>query len=352
VRHAVILAGGWGERLWPMSTRARPKQLLALAGEESLIRATLARVAPLVDGESTLVMTGERLAGRVAEELPDVPRERVIGEPVGRNTAPAIALAARLLVRRDPEAVMVVLPADHVIADGAAFRDVLSLAFEAALAEGALVTLGIRPGRPETEYGYIKAGSPARTAGVLAVERFVEKPDRETAARYLADGTYLWNSGIFIWRADRFLEEVGRLLPAVARALVGVEAGLSSASFEGEMARYYEAVPSISVDYGIMEKSDDVVVVPCDVGWDDVGAWSALERVWTVDADGNAVRGESVVVDSTGCVVYSEAGVTAVVGLRDIVVARTSEGTLVVPKERARDVRKIVEELKRRGTIG
>ncbi len=352
MRYAVILAGGWGERLWPMSTRERPKQLLKLIGRSSLVSETLTRIAPLVSVDDTLVLTGASLREKILEELEPVPTERIIGEPVGKSTAPAIALAASVLLAADPDAAMVVLPADHVILDADAFRRAISLAFEEAESEGALVTLGIRPTRPETEYGYIKAGGPAGVDGVRQVDRFVEKPDRETAARYVLDGGYYWNSGIFIWRADRFLEEIGRHLAPVAEALAGVTEVPGTVGFEAEIEEYYETVPDISVDYAVMEKADHVTVVPCEIGWDDVGAWPALARIWEEDGDGNVAEGRSVIVDSEGCVVYSEEGVVAVIGMRDVVVARTDGVTLVCPKDRARDVRTVVAELRKKGLIG
>jgi mannose-1-phosphate guanylyltransferase len=329
MRYAVVLAGGWGERLWPMSTRSRPKQLLALGGGPPLVSATVRRIAPLVSLERSLVLTGAGIRERIVPEVGGIPSERIIGEPVGRNTAPAIALAAHLLVRDDPDAVMAVLPADHLIEGADAFRGALSVAFEAAERAGVLVTLGITPTRPETEYGYIQApvGGAARSA--VPVKRFVEKPDAATAARYLEEGGYYWNSGIFVWRGARFLDEVARLLPRVAAALGSVMSGPGEPGFSDELARFYAETPSISVDYGVMEKADDVLVVPAGFTWDDVGAWSALARVWPLDDDANAVA----------------------VGMDGVVVAPPAGATLVCPRDRVRDVRRVVEELKRRGAI-
>ncbi len=344
----MILAGGWGVRLWPMSTTSRPKQLLKLTGDDTLVGDTLKRIAPLVSASEIIVMTSASLRQQMASELSDVPSERVVGEPVGRNTAPAIALAAKILLGRDPDAVMVVLPADHVITDDAAFRDCVALASKAASSERALVTLGVTPTRPETEYGYIRVGEPSRFEGVLEVRSFEEKPDRETAARYMADGGYYWNSGMFIWRADTFLEEVARSLPALAAAVDGVVSVPGDAGFEADIARFYDAVESVSVDYGVMEKAERVLVVPAAFGWDDVGAWPALERIWDQDDDGNTLAGDVIAIDSDGCVAYSESGTLAILGMSDVVVVRTGDATLVCPKNRAGDVRKIVEEYRRR----
>ena len=346
--HAVILAGGWGERLWPMSTRRRPKQLLTLGGDRPLVAEALARVSDLISPETTLVLTSASLRDAILSALPGVPPDRVVGEPVGRNTAPAIALAAHVLVRTDPDAIMVVLPADHVVRDVDAFRETLGLALKAAGGERALVTLGVRPTRAETGYGYIRCGEPSATDGVLLVDRFVEKPDAQTARAYVEDGSYLWNSGMFVWRADRVLEEVARHLPDLWSALDAVSGSPGSEGFLEEVLRFYEAAPAISIDYGIMEHAANVLVVPAGFDWDDVGAWTALARVWGIDAAGNAASGEVVLLESADSVVYSEDGLVAVLGMEGVVVASTGDATLVCPKSMAGDVRRIVEELRKR----
>ena len=346
--YAVILAGGWGERLWPMSTRARPKQLLDLTGDSTLVGNTLRRIAPIVSLPDALVMTSAALKDRMAHELKPIPAHRIIGEPAGRNTAPAIALAAKLLVTADPDAVMVVLPADHVIGDDEAFRAAIGLAAGAAETKRALVTLGIRPTSPETEYGYIRAGAVCGIPGVLEVASFEEKPDRERAEEYIEDGGYYWNSGMFVWRADVFLAEVERHLPNVAEALSDVTHGPGDAGFDDELVRFYGSVEGISVDYGIMEKADGVLVIPSDFGWDDVGAWPAVARIWSGDDAGNTVRGDALVIDSSDCIVYAESGTVAVLGMSGVVVVRTPDATLVIPKDRARDVRRIVDDLRSR----
>ena len=331
-----------------MSTTARPKQLLRLKGGDTLVGETLRRIAPIVPARDVVVMTGASLREQMSSELSEVPAEQVIGEPVGRNTAPAIALAAKILLARDPEAVMIVLPADHVITDDAAFRECVELAVRAAEGERSLVTLGVTPTRAETEYGYIRVGEPSGVEGVMEVRSFEEKPDEETAARYKADGGYYWNSGMFVWRADTFLEEVASSLPDLASALEAFSSVPGEAGFESDLERFYESVESESVDYGVMERSDRVLVVPASFVWDDVGAWPALARVWGTDAGGNTLVGDVFTVDSEGCVVYSESGTVAVLGMRDVVVVRTGDATLVCPKDRARDVRSVVEEHRRR----
>jgi mannose-1-phosphate guanylyltransferase len=350
--YAVILAGGWGERLWPMSTRARPKQLLSLTGDSTLVADTLRRIAPVVSLSDALVMTSCALRDRMVDELKPIPAHRIIGEPVGRNTAPAIALAAKLLVAADPDAVMVVLPADHVVGDDGAFRAAIGLAVEAADMKRVLVTLGINPTRPETEYGYIRAGAACEHPGILEVASFEEKPDRARAEEYIEAGGYYWNSGVFVWRADVFLAEVERFLPDVAHALSDITCGPGDAGFDDELARFYGSVEGVSVDYGVMEKADGVLVVPSDFGWDDIGAWPAVARIWSGDAQGNTVRGDVLVIDSDDCIAYSESGTVAVLGMSGVVVVRTADATLVVPKDRARDVRRIVDGLRSRDESG
>jgi mannose-1-phosphate guanylyltransferase len=349
VRYVVLLAGGSGDRLWPMSRGGRPKQLVRLRGDRTLVAETLDRIAPLVDVGSSLVMTNAAQRERVQGELPAVPPERVVGEPIGRNTAPAIALAARLLVENDPDATLVVLPADHVVVDAEAFRAAVAVALGAAESERALVTLGIVPTRPETEYGYIRAGGATSLEGVLSVARFEEKPDRARAESFIAEGGHYWNSGMFVWRADRFLKDVAAHLPEVAGALDRVTASPGDDAFAGQVAEFYGEVPNVSVDYGVMEKAKGVLVVPAEFGWDDVGAWTALQRVWGSDGRGNTLRGDVVIVDTEDSIIYSEGGTVAVLGLSGVVVAHTPAGTLVCPAKRAADVRLIVNELKLRG---
>jgi len=345
--YPVILAGGWGERLWPMSTPSRPKQVLTLGADRSLVGRTLDRMAGVAVPERALVMTSAQIGETIPAELPGVPVERIIAEPMRKNTAPAIALAAHLLLHEDEDAVMVVLPADHIIGDDDGFRRAIGVAAEAANDQRALVTLGITPSRPDTEYGYIEAGDRA-CDGVFRVRRFTEKPDAEAAAGFLDAGGYYWNSGMFIWRADAFLEEVAEHLPDVASALSKVTAGPGAPGFAEQMNAYYEETPSISVDYGIMERTDRALVVPADFGWDDVGAWSALGRVWAPDASGNSSQGEVVLIDSSDCIAYAERGVVAAVGVEGLVVVHTPDATIVCPRERAREVRDLLAEVRRR----
>jgi len=360
--HAVILAGGRGTRFWPLSRADRPKQLLDLTGEGSLLALTLDRLDPLIPPRRQWIITNESLVDAVAEHAPRVPREQIIGEPLGRNTAPAIGLAARLIETRAGDLPFAVLPSDHIITPAESFREVLEFALAFAGEHPWLVTLGIRPTRPETGYGYIETGEPLKAskdaprAGnsgsappVLEVERFTEKPDLPTARAYLAGGRHLWNSGMFAWKASVVAEGLRRHLPATMEALercVTEEPG--TAAFAGALERAYRESESISVDYALLEKAENVAVLPVDFRWNDVGSWPAMRDLWSLDEQGNAVRGEVLALDSADCIVHGPDRFTALLGVNNLVVVQTEDATLVCDADRAQDVRKILEELSRR----
>ena len=323
--HAVILAGGSGTRFWPLSRAKRPKQFLALVTGRTLIAETFARAEPV--SAQVWVVCGKDHAETVRRE---VPQARVIVEPKAKNTAPAIALACNEVAALDPQATIAILPSDHHVARPDAFRAALQLA-AAACQNGDLVTLGIKPTRAETGYGYLKAGA-EKSPGVFAVEAFVEKPDAATAARYLEDPAYSWNAGIFVFRADA-------MLAALARH---------------GLAGDFEQQPSISIDYAVMEpesKQGRIAMVPGDFGWSDVGSFAALPEVRALDAKGNAVSGDAVLVDARDCVVLSEGGrLVAAVGVEGLCIVDAGDAVLVVPRDRAQDVRAVVDALKARGS--
>jgi mannose-1-phosphate guanylyltransferase len=341
--HAVLLAGGSGTRFWPLSRAKRPKQFLSLASDKTLLFETFARVEELAGAARTWVVCGRDHAALVREALPALPPAHLVVEPAARNTAPAIGLAAVEVSREDPAATLVVLPSDHHIADPAAFRAALRAAVRVAEG-GDLVTLGIPPTRPETGYGYLRRGK-LREKGVYAVEAFVEKPDAATAEKYLRDPAYSWNAGIFVFRADALLEAIRQHLPAVDAQLARI------ARDPGALAEAFPRVPSISIDYGVMEKARRIALVdPGAIGWSDVGSFAALAEVRPLDARGNALSGDALAIESDGCVVLSEGGrLVAAVGLRDVCVIDAGDAILVVPKHRAQDVRKVVDELRSRG---
>jgi mannose-1-phosphate guanylyltransferase len=362
--HPVVMAGGSGTRFWPLSRRNRPKQFLALAGDSPLLAATVARLPPLAPPARTYVVCGPKHAAAARRMLPKLPKENFIVEPVARNTAPCIGLAALHVAGKDPRGIIAMLPADHHVARPAAFREALAAA--AGLAErGVIATIGIHPSRPETGYGYLKlgprlaarsGGTPARAKGKAAsaaphkVERFVEKPDVVTAARYLADGGYLWNSGIFVFRADVILEEIRRAMPVLGEQLDVIERDLGTPAYEKTLRRVFPDCPSISIDYGVMEKSHRIAVVPADFGWSDVGSFAALPDVRPTDHLGNVAEGDALVLDGrNNVVVATRDRPVALVGVDDVVVVDAGDAILVTRRDRAQDVRRAVEELSRRG---
>jgi len=350
-RFAVVMAGGSGTRFWPLSRQARPKQLLPITSKRSLLQDTVARVLPLVPPERIVVVTGREHAAAVREQLPQVPPANILVEPMGRNTAPCIALAAEWIHRREPESAMAVMPSDHAIDNPSAFRRTLRRAFEVAERGEHLVTLGIKPTRPETGYGYIHVGDSLdrRRPRVCRVARFREKPPPAVARRFVASGRYLWNAGIFVWRTATIRAGLQRYLPQVTGALAKVRFAKRNTRVSAEV---YRGLPSVSIDVGVMEPASrtgdrGLAVVKCDCGWSDVGNWAALPAVWGRDRHGNAARGRAVLLESSGMTVYAGTRLVAALGVRDLVVVETADAVLVCPARRAQDVRLVVEELKR-----
>jgi mannose-1-phosphate guanylyltransferase len=352
--YAVIMAGGSGTRFWPLSRRLRPKQFLAIGTEQPLIDETAARLAPLVPMERVRVVAGAHHADAIRSLLPALPADGLLIEPCARNTAPCVGLAAIHLFKEDPEAVMAVLPADHHIGDAAGFRRLMAAAAERARA-GEIVTLGIRPTRPETGYGYIhydRSDTQLTSDGVeiCAVNRFVEKPPRAVAERYLEHGGYLWNSGMFFFTARRILDDIARLLPQLSAALERIGAAIGTPDYDAVLAENFAALESVSIDYGVMEHAERVRVVPADIGWNDVGHWAALADFAEADAQGNVVDGASVLIDARNLVVHAEPGrMVAAIGVDNLVIVATDDAVLVCPRDRAQDVRRVVAELKKSG---
>jgi mannose-1-phosphate guanylyltransferase len=339
------MAGGSGTRFWPLSRARLPKQFLALATKRPLITETLARVEGVAAAKDCLVVCGAAHAKLVQKALPKLPKRNILVEPVARNTAPAIALATAHVARRSPEGVVVVVPSDQHVAHVSAFQASLAQAVDVART-GSIVTLGIRPTRPETGYGYIRVGE-ALWGTARRVAAFVEKPDRPTAERYLVSGEYLWNAGLFVFRADVMLAALAKHLPELSARLDVIRAALGTKKEKAVVAREFPKLPSISIDYGVAEKAENIAVVPSDCGWSDVGSFNALPEVRPTDANGNVTEGKlPLVIDSEGCVVWGKERPLAVVGMRDVVVVDSGDAVLVLPKEKSQDVRKVVEALK------
>lgn len=346
--YAVIMAGGSGTRFWPESRKNRPKQVLKIVTEKTMIRDTVERVLPLVPFPQIMVVTGASHAQEVRRELPELNTDAVVEEPVGRNTAPCVALAAYKLAKSDPNGIMAVLPADHMIGKDQEFLYHLQVAFEIADKQDALLTFGIRPDRPETGYGYIKLGPPVlKQDGVtaFAVESFVEKPDLHTAKEYVAQGNYLWNSGMFIWKVSTIVRAFENHLPRISQAMEEILPDLNTPREAEAIKKIYRDIQSISIDNGIMEVARNVLVVPMEVAWNDVGSWSSLLDVWESDRSGNAVKGKAAVLGSKRCVISSPHKLVALVGVEDLIVVDTPDALLVCHRRSSQDVKKLQELL-------
>jgi len=348
----VVLAGGSGTRFWPLSREAYPKQLLKIFGDQTLIQATLSRIAPMIPDNQIYIVTNSQQAEQIRFQFTPATSPNFITEPTGRNTAAAIGFAAITLAKNDPNGIMVVLSADHFIRHEQVLLAQLRLGREIAQ-KGYLVTIGAKPTRPETAYGYIQSGEPLlHFPGAARVERFVEKPDKEKAALYLESGNFFWNTGMFVWKIATILEEINRFMPELAKGLktIGeqtetVQDGTSPAE-RTSPAEIYACLPSISIDYGVLEKSEKLAVIPAEMGWEDVGSWNALDKILPQDEVGNVITGNVVNVGCNDSIVYAGNRVIAVVGLQHIIVADTDDATLVCSKENAQDVKKVVEILK------
>lgn len=328
--YAVIMAGGMGERFWPKSRQKRPKQLLSIISKRSMIQETVARVGRIIPKNKILVVTNKIQAPLVKKHLTDIPAENIIQEPLSKNTAPCIALAASIIQKRGgKDTLMVVLPADHVVKDVFRFCRTIKAAVKMAGEKKVLVTLGIKPHFPHTGYGYIKIGNVLRN-GFYKVAGFSEKPDLKTAKQYIKNGKYFWNSGMFVWRTDSILEEIDRYIPRVLRNL-----------------KDYKRVPKISIDCGVMEKTKLAVVAKADFNWDDVGDWAALEAHNKKDKYGNIIQGESVIQDVNRSIIITDSVLIAALGVKDIIIVATKDSVLICPKNKAQDVKKVVGLLKR-----
>ena len=351
--YPVILAGGVGSRLWPRSRKSAPKQFLDLTGNQrSMLQEAYDRMTPLVPPERVFVITNWEYQDAVQGQLPELPASNIVGEPAARGSAAAIGLGAIHLLRRDPDAVMAVLTADHLINKPDVLRQTLTAG--ASLAQsGELITLGIQPSYPETGYGYIEMGDAlGEFNGLTArrVRRFREKPDLPTAEAFLAAGNFVWNSGMFIWRADVIMEQFQRHMPELFEALTHLQPALGGPDEETAFQRYWMPLSgNVTIDYGVMEKADRVAVFPVDMGWNDIGSWAALLEVLPKDANGNVVQARHLDYESANILAFSKNRLIATIGLQDMIVVDTDDVVLVMPASRAQDVKKIIQALRQKG---
>jgi mannose-1-phosphate guanylyltransferase len=350
--HAVIMAGGSGTRFWPASRRDRPKQFLTLATDKPLLRMTFERLEGLVPPERVWVVTTAATADASHDILPELPTGNILAEPVGRNTAACAGFAAHAVLSLDPEAICIVLPADHIIGQEDRFRSAMAAGARLVEREGGMLTFGVQPTRPETGFGYLELGPEHSRDGewtVHCLRRFVEKPDPEHARRYLESGQFLWNAGIFAWRAADLLDELRRQLPDLAHGLDRLKGAFGRSEAEGVVAEVYPSLPATSVDFGVMEGAKTCWTVPVDFPWSDVGSWPALAEALPGDASDNRGRGRVLADDAHGNVLVSMGPVISVVGVDDLVVIATPDAVLVVPKDEAQKVKDVVEALREKG---
>ncbi len=346
--HAVVMAGGSGTRFWPESRAERSKQFLDLTGRGPMIAETVRRLRPLFRRENIWVVAGEKDARHLSARALGIPGANVLLEPQGRNTAPAMAFAVARIAGKDPAAVIAATPADHAVKDGPAFRRILRKGLLLAGGTGRFVTLGIAPSHPATGYGYIERGKPFGRGGEGAwhVRKFTEKPDLATARRFVRSGRYDWNSGVFLFRASVFRDSMARLLPAIHDEIETAFRWDGTRAFRGKLAAAYRRLPSISVDYGILEREEGILVIPADFGWSDLGTWRSLHEFIGKPGD-NVTFGNAILSDCRGTLVRSDKGLVAVVGMEDVVVVRSGDAVLVCPRSRSEEVKRIAEEVRR-----
>lgn len=345
---AVIMAGGKGERFWPQSRVTCPKQFLSLTNDgRTMIQKTVDRLDGLVEADDIFIITNRSYVNMVKEQLPSIPVQNIVSEPKARNTAPCIALAAEIIRKKYDDAVMLVLPSDHLIKYTEMYADTLREAVKIAECENNLVTIGITPSYPETGYGYIKfSGNYREKTGVYKVERFVEKPNLELAKEYVNAGTYLWNSGMFVWKASSIMSNIEQFLPDIAEGAVKIGQAFGTELFESILNEIFPNLTAESIDYGVMEKAQDIYTLPGNFGWDDVGSWLAVERINPTNEFGNVVKGDVVSINTKNSTIIGGDRLIATVGLEDIVIVDTNDALLVCAKDSAQDIKKVIENLK------
>lgn len=346
----VIMAGGKGERFWPKSRMNMPKQFLSLTDDgKSMIQHTVERLKGLVDIQNMYIVTNEIYKDLVLEHIPDIPKENIIIEPVAKNTAPCIGLAAIHIAKKNPDSKMIILPSDHLIKFNEIFIDTLKIALDVVEKGDNLATIGITPNYPETGYGYInftKGESFKDSANIYEVLRFVEKPNLEKAKEYLTSGEYLWNSGIFVWKASTILKNFKEYLPEIYEGLQKIGESINTGKYEEVLKKEFPNLPSESIDYGIMEKAKNIYVIPGNFGWDDVGSWLSLERINKTNQDGNVITGNVISIKTKNTIIQGSDKLIATIGLEDIVIVDTDDVTLICHKNNTQEVKEVINNLK------
>ncbi len=346
---SLIMAGGKGERFWPKSRTSLPKQFLNISGNKSMMQQTIARLEKLIPITQIFVVTNELYAELIKAQIPHLPLENIIIEPIGRNTAPCIGVASLIIEERYPDSTMVVLPSDHIIQNEQGFIKIIKTAAQFADEHDHIVTLGIPPTYAETGYGYIEYSEEFQEMDELSihtVNKFVEKPDLATAEQYLKAGNYLWNSGIFVWKTSVIRMHIKELMPEMHDVLETIRAGFAYEDKNLTIKREFHKMPDQSIDYGIMEKVRSIHVIPCLFGWDDVGSWTALERIEELDEDGNVIRGNILNLDTKGCIIESNGKLIATLGISDLIIVETDDVTLICSKDKAQELKSLIKELK------
>lgn len=352
---ALIMAGGKGERFWPKSRLSLPKQFLSLTDDnKTMIQLTVERISPLVEPEDIFIVTNENYKELVKEQLPQIPAENIICEPIGRNTAPCIGLGAINMLNKykDEDPTMIVLPSDHLIKNNQVFTEALTNACLVAEEGENLVTIGITPNYPETGYGYIRCNCTEAKHSSFAVEAFVEKPDLEKAKAYLEDGNYLWNSGMFVWKLSTLLKSIETFLPNTFSKLLTIKESLGTTKSSDVLKEVFPSIDSESVDYGIMEKADNIFIIPGNFGWDDVGSWLAVSRINAIDENDNCLRGNVVAYNTNNCTIESTSSqLVATVGIKDTIIVNTEDAILIASKENAGQIKEMLAKLKEEGKL-
>jgi mannose-1-phosphate guanylyltransferase len=344
---ALIMAGGRGERFWPKSRKTLPKQFLSLTGDgKTMIQLTVERLRSFISNEDIFIVTNKEYFHLVAKQLPDIPQSNILCEPVGRNTAPCIGLGAIHIEQKYQDAIMIVLPSDHVIKYSTMYVSTLREGCRVAEKDDNIVTIGITPDCPETGYGYIKFDPNNTCDSAFAVEKIVEKPSLDVAKEYLASEEYLWNSGMFIWKLSTFMKNLQNLMPDIYEGLLDIKKAISTSDYEIVLERIYKGFRSESIDYGIMEHANNIHVLPGTFGWDDVGSWLAVERIRKTNEYGNTIQGNVITIDSKNCIIEGGSKLIATVGLKDLIIVDTDDAILICEKDSAGNIKQILENLK------